>query len=97
MLTVLAEASLAIAAAESAVDEGAHHTATDRLDEAELALADLRAAWPEMVAAQRAVVGPSAAELKQRIEAARRRIPRLSALSLGAAESDPDEEVEPRD
>jgi hypothetical protein len=97
MLTVLAEASLAITDAESAVDEGAHHTATERLDQAELALEDLRGAWPEMVAAQRAVVGPSAAELKRRIEAARRRIPKLSALSVGTTESDPDEEVEPRD
>jgi hypothetical protein len=97
MLTVLAEASLAVADAETAVDEGAHHAATERLDEAELGLAELREAWPGMTGSQRAVVGPGAAELKQRIESARRRIPRLSALSVGTAESDPDEESEPRD
>ncbi len=95
MLNALAEASIAVTDAETAVSEGAFQTATERLDAADSGLADLRAAWPDMTMAIRAVVGPGAADLKRRIEDARRRIPRLSALSVGAAESDPDEDTEP--
>jgi hypothetical protein len=96
-LKLLADASLDAEAAEAAVAEGAHHAATERLDTADAALVDLRAAWPDMSAPERAIVGPSAATLRALDDAARARIPRLSALSLGAPESDPDEEALPPD
>ncbi|MGI8623638.1 MAG: hypothetical protein ACR2NB_09190, partial [Solirubrobacteraceae bacterium] len=71
------------------------HTAADRLDAAALALADLRCAWPRMAGAERAVLGPAAALVRERLEAARARIPRLSALSVGAPVADPEEDRAP--
>jgi hypothetical protein len=94
-LKQLADASLEVTAAEEAVGEGAHHTATECLDRATLALDELRSAWPGFGAAERTIVGSSAAGLKQRIESTRKRIPRLSALSIGAAVADPEEEEPP--
>ena len=94
-LKTLADASLEATAAEEAVEEGAHHTASEALDRVDAALEDLRGAWPELSAAERAIVGPSAKALKQRSDAVRRRIPRLSALSVGTAVSDPEEEEPP--
>lgn len=94
-LKTLADASLEVTAAEAAVEEGAHHTASEALDRVDVALAALRAAWPDLAAPERAVVGPSAKGLKERSAAARRRIPRLRALSIGTAEHDPDEEDPP--
>ncbi len=94
-LKLLADASLEVSAAEEALAERAFHTAGDRLDAAALVLADLRAAWPRMCAPQRAVVGPAAAGVRQRLDAARPRIPRVSAVGLVAPVSDPEEEIEP--
>ena len=42
------------------------------------------------------MVGPAAAGLKRRAEDARKRIPKLTALTVGTAERDPDEDEEPR-
>ena len=95
-LKTLADTSLDTEAVEAAVAEGAWQTATDALDRAELALEDLRSAWPDLNPAERAVVGPSAAELKRRLADARKRIPKLTALSVGTVERDPDEEQEPQ-
>jgi hypothetical protein len=97
MLTQLADASLDVEAAETALETGAFHTATERLDAADELLAELRASWPSLTAPERAVVGPSAAGIKQRIAAGRLRIPRLSALSLGTPVSDPEEDAPPAD
>jgi hypothetical protein len=94
-LKSLADASLEVAAAETSVAEEAFHSAGEQLDAAALRLADLRAAWPDMSAAERIVVGPSAASVRVRLDAARAQIPRLSALSVGAAVSDPEEEQQP--
>ncbi len=94
-LKTLADASLDVETAETAVERRAWQTATDALDRAALALDELRAAWPELSAPERAVVGPSAADLKRRIETARKRIPKLTALSVGTVESDPEEEEPP--
>ena len=96
-LKLLADASLEAAAAEDALAEAAHHAAVERLDAAAAGLEELRSAWPAMSAAQRAVVGPPAAAVRSRIDAARARVPRLSALSVGTPVSDPEEETEPAD
>jgi hypothetical protein len=94
-LKLLADASLAVAAAEDALGDAAHHAAVEHLDAADAGLALLRAEWPAMSAPQRAVVGPSAAAVRSRADAARARVPRLSALSVGAPVSDPEEDAEP--
>ena len=95
LFKLLADASLEVAAAEEAVSEGAFHSAADRLDAAALLLGDLRAAWPALGASERAVIGPSAAAVRARLDTARARVPRLSALSVGAIVSDPEEETAP--
>jgi hypothetical protein len=94
-LKLLADASLEAGAAEEALAEAAYHTALERLDGAAASLAGLREAWPGMSAGERAVIGPSASAVRARLDAARTRIPRLSALTVGTPESDPDEEREP--
>lgn len=96
-LKQLADASLEVAAAEEALAESAHQQAAERLDAAAAGLAELRAAWPALSAAQRAIVGPSAAAVRRRIDESRARIPRVSALTVGTAVSDPEEETEPTD
>jgi len=95
LLKLLADASLEVAAAEASLEEDAHHSAAEQLDAAEARLADLRAAWPAMAAAERAVVGTSAGAVRARLDAARRAIPRSSALSVGAPVVDPEQESEP--
>ncbi len=94
-LKTLAEAGLAVGAAEEALGEGAHHSAAEHLDAADTHLAALREAWTEMGAAERTIVGRTAKPLAARVTAARTRLPKLSALSVGAPEVDPDEDVEP--
>lgn len=96
VLKTLADASLDATEAEEAVAETAHHTASEALDRVDLALEALRAAWPDLTAAERAVVGPSAKALKERSAATRRRVPKLSALSVGTAEADPEEDEPPQ-
>lgn len=94
-LELLADASLEVAAAEEALQEDAFHRARERLDGADALLADLRAQWPRMSAAARGVVGPAAKQVKDRVDAAGRRIPRLSALSLAAPVADPEQDAPP--
>jgi hypothetical protein len=94
-LKVLAEVSLAVERAEEAAGEGAFTAARDGLDEAELGLQVLRQRWPEMVPAERAIVGRAAAPVKQRLDALARRLPRPSALSQAAPEADPEQEQDP--
>jgi hypothetical protein len=94
-LKVLAEASLAVERAEAAAGEGAFTAARDELDEAERGLAMLRERWPAMGAAERALVGRSAAEVRRRADALSTRLPRVTALSDAAPEHDPEEEQDP--
>jgi len=91
----LAEAGLHVTAAEEAIEETAHQTARDELDRAEEELDALRASWGDMSGAERAIVGPTAKALTQRIAAAARRIPKRTTLTEVAAEPDPEEEIEP--
>src|SRR5215213_9078665 len=94
-LKLLADASLEVAADEEALDEGAFHTARDRIDAAGVALGDLRERWLAMSSAERIVVGPAAREVRVRLDAATARVPRLTALSEGAPVEDPEQETEP--
>jgi hypothetical protein len=94
-LKLLAEVSLAVERAEAAVGEGGFTGAREALDEAEEGLQALRERWPEMAAAERALVGRAAAPVKQRLDAVARRLPRPSALSEVAPEHDPEQEQDP--
>ena len=95
-LKLLADASLALAEAEEAVGDGAFHLASERLDGVREILSELRARWPEMSAAERRVVGGSARGVRERLDAAAARVPRLSAVSeMAAPEVDPEQELEP--
>jgi hypothetical protein len=91
----LAEAGLAVEAAESALATGHHQRAQDALDDLDEHLAALRAAWPEMSTAARAVIGPAAAEVRARRDAATRRLPRRRALVALSEEPDPEQEQDP--
>ena len=91
----LADAGLALTEAEEAAGSGELGQAADALDRADAILGDLRAEWATMSAAERGVVGPAARELRDRLDRTRARLPPRSALSVGAPERDPDEEIDP--
>jgi len=91
----LAEASLAVSAAEEALGAGAHQGAQDALDRTDGLLAGLRAAWPRMTPAERRVVGSAAANVRERRDAAARALPRRRTLAAVAGEADPDQERPP--
>lgn len=91
----LAEIGLELTAAEEALDEGANQTARAALDRAADGLDALRAAWPTLSAGERTVVGSTAAPFRARLDAARKRLPRLAAVADvpdGERVADPDED-----
>jgi hypothetical protein len=94
-LKLLAEVSLAVERAEAAAGEGGFTSAREALDQAESGLQVLRERWPEMAAAERALVGRAAAPVKQRLDAVAHRLPRPSAPSQVAVEHDHEEEQDP--
>jgi hypothetical protein len=95
LLKRVAEAGLALGAAEEALEEGRSSVARDALDETDEILAELRGRWPQMNGAERAMVGRTAAPLRGRLEAARRRVPPLRAVSESAPEVDPEQDIDP--
>jgi hypothetical protein len=95
LLKRLAEAGLALTEAEEAAGAGELGQAADALDRADAVLGGLRSAWAAMSAPERAVVGPAATDLRARLDRTRARLPKRSALSVGAPERDPDEEIDP--
>jgi hypothetical protein len=92
---LLADAGLDLTRAEDAADAGEAGQAEDALERAADALARLRADWSAMAPAERAIVGPAAAPLRERLDRTRARLPKRRALSEGAPERDPDEELDP--
>ncbi|MCW2993027.1 MAG: hypothetical protein JWQ18_522 [Conexibacter sp.] len=97
LLKLAADAGHDISNAEDAIEEGAHGTARDALDRAADVLADLRARWPDMTAPERAVVGPSAKAVRERLDAAAARIPARQTLSQAPVEVDPEQEDSPEE
>ena len=89
LLKSLADISLALASAEEALDEAANTNAREHLDAADEGLARLRSLWPDMGEAERTLVGRAASPLRERADSARKRLPRLSALT--AVEPTPEE------
>ncbi len=95
LLKLAADAGHDISTAEDAIEEGAHDSARDALDRAADRLTQLRARWPEMTGAERAVVGASAKVVRERLDAAAARIPARRTLSEAPVEIDPEQEAEP--
>lgn len=96
LLKELADASMALAVAEEALDEGAYTSARDQLDDAAGRLAALRERWPELSGAERTLVGRTAAPLRARLDAARARLPKAAALTdVAPTPADPEEDEEP--
>jgi hypothetical protein len=91
----MADAGLALTEAETAAGGGEIGEAGEALDRAEAMLAELRRAWGQMTTAERAVVAPAATDLRRRLDGTRARLPKRRALSVGAPERDPDEEIDP--
>jgi hypothetical protein len=94
-LKLLAEVSLAVERAEAAAGEGAFTGAREAVDEARTGLQVLRERWPEMGAAEPALVARAAQPVRQRLDAVAHGLPRPSALSQAAPEHDPAQEQDP--
>jgi hypothetical protein len=94
-LRTLADAGLALDAAAEALEAGEPSTAEEQLDVAGDALEALRAAWPDLPPAGRAIVGPAGKEVRERREALVKRLPKRRALSEGAPEVDPEQDSGP--
>jgi hypothetical protein len=95
-LRTLADAALALDAAEEALDAGEPTAAEEHLATIDAALATVREAWPALSQPARAVVGPAGKDVRARHDALARRLPKRRALSDGTPETpDPDEETEP--
>jgi flavin-binding protein dodecin len=95
LLKLAADAGHHVSTAEEAIEEGAHDSARDALDRAADRLTELRAKWPEMSSAQRAIVGASAKVVRERLNAAAARIPARRTLGEAPVEVDPEQEAEP--
>jgi hypothetical protein len=95
LLKLAADAGHDISTAEDAIEEGAHDSARDALDRAADRLTELRARWPQMSAVERSVVGASAKAVRERLDAAARRIPARQTLGQAPVEIDPEQEAEP--
>ena len=95
LLKLAADAGHDISTAEDAIEDGAHDAARDALDRAADRLTELRARWPAMSAAERAVVGASAKAVRERLDAAAARIPARQTLSQAPVEVDPEQEAAP--
>lgn len=94
-LKLLADASLAVGRAEDALDENAAGAAADALDDAAATLQALRERWPALAAPQRTMLGRTAAPVRARLDSAKARLPKRSALSTGAPEHDPEQDADP--
>jgi DNA-binding transcriptional MerR regulator len=95
-LRTLADAGLALDAAEEALAAGEAGVAEERLAEVDDQLTAVRERWPELSPAARAVAGPAGKQVRERRDALARRLPRRRALSEAAPTApDPDEDRPP--
>jgi hypothetical protein len=95
LLKELAAVGLDVSAAEAALDEGAPGAAREHLEAADARLGALRTRWPALDRREREMLGAVAAPVRARLDAARARLPARAALSVGAAEADPEQELDP--
>jgi len=95
LLKLAADAGHEVSLAEAALEDDAPAAAREALDRAADALAALRARWPSMTTPERGVIGPAAAAVRQRLDAAAARVPARRTLSEGGAEADPEQDLAP--
>jgi|HigsolmetaAR201D_1030396.scaffolds.fasta_scaffold01754_4 hypothetical protein len=95
LLKLAADAGHHVSTAEEALEEGAHEAAREALDRAGDKLQALRERWRSMSEAERRVIGPAAAAVRRRLDAAAARVPARRALSEAPAEVDPEQEQAP--
>ena len=95
LLKDLAAVALDVSAAEEALDTGAAGAAREALDSADDGLAALRDRWPALSARERRLLAAAAVPVRARLDAAHARLPRRATISLGAAEADPEQELDP--
>jgi hypothetical protein len=95
LLKLAADAGVEVSAAEVALEEGAPGAARDALDRADDALAALRERWPEMSAAERALIGEAAGAVRTRRDSIAKRLPPVRTVTDGVAELDPEQERDP--
>jgi hypothetical protein len=89
VLRTLADAGLALDAADEALAAAEVTVAEERLAEVDEALATVRERWPELPAPARAVVGPAGRGLRERRDALAERLPKRRSLSeMPQAEAD---------
>ena len=95
-LKVLADAGLALEAAEESLDAGEATVAEERLAEVDDLLEAVRSRWPELSPAVRGIAGPAGKSVRARRDALVKRLPVRRAVSEGAPVApDPEEEQEP--
>jgi hypothetical protein len=97
LLKLAADAGVGVSAAEAALAEGEAGEARDALDRADDALAELRARWPSMSAAERTVIGEAAGVVRARRDRLAAQLPPVRTVSDGVAELDPEQERDPED
>ena len=95
-LRALADAGLALDAAEEALAADEATVAEQRIAEVDEHLASVRAQWPELSPAARAVAGPAGKSVRERRDALAKRLPKRRALSETTPTApDPDEDRAP--
>ncbi|HEU4974537.1 MAG TPA: hypothetical protein VFT50_05565 [Baekduia sp.] len=95
LLKLAADAGHEVSTAEAALEDEAPGTAREAIDRAADILAGLRTRWAAMSGAERAVVGPAARAVRERLDAVEARLPARRTLSEGTAEVDPEQERDP--
>ena len=95
LLKLAADAGVEVSAAEAALADGEAGEAREALDRADDALAALRERWPEMSAAERAVIGEAAGAVRARRDLLATQLPAVRTVTEGVAELDPDQERDP--
>lgn len=96
-LRTLADAGLALDAAEEALAAGEPSTAESHLETVDAALASVRSEWPTLPPAGRAIVGPAGKQVADRRAALVKRLPKRRALSEGTPEKDDEQDTPPPD
>ena len=95
-LRTLADAGLALDAADEALAAGEVTTAEEHLAAAGDALATVRSSWGDLPKAARAVVGPAGKDVKERHDALVKRLPKRRSLSeMPTSERPADADDEP--
>jgi len=95
LLKLAGEAGVEVSAAEAALEQEAYGEARDALDRADDALAALRARWPAMSPAERALIGEAAGAVRARRDLLGPLLPPVRTVTDGVAELDPEQERDP--